>query len=333
MPGKKAVPFESTLISPVTGGAFGPIYGRVYCENGPDFAQMVSILAFLWIQVIKEQFEDMRNAAQIHGEYTGSGTIKNAVYADDDVPFKPTCTIHCRRRTRSNAPPPIFGNAVPQTIPENGGPRTGDNSSGPAVVPPPKTDGDNPVVQLPYFWERQEDEYTGGWKFYNKISKRTVHDLPHTEEITYRFERQGYLGIQLDWNFPGRATFGYSSGRRLSGTDVTAVIKQVMPGLQAHEKKDPPIDPGFQIIEINGISTFDLDHKKTDELLGTQDRPLVVKMFNPYAVPKKVARYAKKKNAEVINGEKAEIIRKGKKGHETDGTSSANEADDDAVNI
>lgn len=324
----------------MTGGVFGPLHGRVHCENGPDFVQMVS-------QLVSEQICQRRliyvltfSSLQKTGQYIGGVGIKYGEYMNDEVTFKPTCSVQLKKRV-SKAPMFNFAGVgrgsmdVPQTVNEDSAyTNANTNGSGPGPAPPPPdksegSQGDHPVVQLPHFWERIMNDKNEA-SFYNKITKKTVSELPYCQEVTYRFERSGYLGISLDWNYSGRSELGYSSGRRLSGTDVTAIIKNVMPGLQAYEKKEPPIEPGFQIIEINGTSTLDRDHKDTDKLLASAGRPLEVKMFNPYAVSKKVARYSKRREAEILYGDKADIIRKGKRSKgESDGSSSAYDTEED----
>lgn len=152
------------------------------------------------------------------------------------------------------------------------------------------------VPGLPVCWVRRSDEASGRVAFENLCTGLVEDVLPHDQEfvLTVPASNAGPLGLQMEPNFSGTQRFGIKSGRRNSGYDIGAVVRGCKPesALGATGK----LRPGHHLISINGISTTKLTFAQTVDTLKAATRPLVLRFFDPFAVPSALAAQAQKAN-------------------------------------
>ena len=149
---------------------------------------------------------------------------------------------------------------------------------------------------LPVCWLRRADDTTGQVAFENLCTGSMETALPIDQEyvVTVPASATGPLGLQLEPNFSGTQRFGFRSGRRNSGYDIGAVVRNVRP--DAILGKFERIRPGHHLISINGQSTLKLTFTATVDTLKGAGRPLVLRFHDPYAVPGGLAAQAAKAN-------------------------------------
>ena len=138
---------------------------------------------------------------------------------------------------------------------------------------------------LPLCWVRRVDAATSTVAFenldYNAVEPRLPTDAEYV--ISVPPSEQGPLGLCLEPNFSGLARVGWRSGRRNSGTNIGAVVRSVKPG--TFLASSGVVRPGHHLIAINGSSTLTLSFDETVAALRATDRPIVLRLHNPHAVP------------------------------------------------
>jgi hypothetical protein len=140
---------------------------------------------------------------------------------------------------------------------------------------------------LPPAWERVMG--TDGRTYYrNRVLGTMEAQLP--TERTYELEfGEGPLGLDLEANWSGRARLGFPSGRRMSGQEAGAVVRQVVEGYQAHATGR--IKPGHHLVAINGSSVLGLSSEQTIHALRSASRPIRLAFEDPYALQSASASY------------------------------------------
>ena len=142
---------------------------------------------------------------------------------------------------------------------------------------------------LPVCWLRRVDGLSGRVLFENLTTNTVETALPTEQEdvVSVPPQATGPLGLALEPNFSGVKRHGWRSGRRNSGFDSGAVVREVRPGTFA--AGDHRIKPGHHIIAINGASTLGLTFEEVTSQLKAASRPLVLRFADPYAVPQAIA--------------------------------------------
>lgn len=142
---------------------------------------------------------------------------------------------------------------------------------------------------LPTCWLRRMDPLTGRVGFENLATNTVEASLPTEPEyvVSVPPSAAGALGLALEPNFSGLSRHGWRSGRRDSGFDCGAVVREVRPG--GFAATDPRIRPGHHVVGINGSSTLSMTFDETVALLKAAPRPCVLRLADPYAVPHALA--------------------------------------------